>query len=145
MVQWLGLGSSTAGRPGLVPGWGTKVLQAETHSRKKKEKYNPNMTMKKYHKSPNWHLNYKITGQYASFEVTKYKNRLRNSSKLRRPRDIIIRCNTWSGIGLWTTERSFMRKLSNFGARLGLNLLKHVHYHSFKYRLQLLLPSGRDE
>lgn len=111
----------------------------------KKEKYNPNMTMKKYHGSPNWHLNYKSTGQYASFEVTKYKNRLRNYSNLRRPRDLIVRCNTWSGIGLWTTERSFVGKLSNFCERLGLNLLKHVHYHSFKYRLRLPLPSGKDE
>ena len=34
MVQWLGLLASTA--VGLIPGWGTKILQVVQHSQKKK-------------------------------------------------------------------------------------------------------------
>ena len=28
VVQWLGLHASTAGGPGLIPGWGTKIPRA---------------------------------------------------------------------------------------------------------------------
>ena len=34
-VQWLGLRPSTAGGPGLIPGWGTKILQAVQCGQKK--------------------------------------------------------------------------------------------------------------
>ena len=37
-VQWLGLHASTAGGAGLIPGWGTKILHAMRHSRKKRKK-----------------------------------------------------------------------------------------------------------
>ena len=37
-VQWLGLGAFTAGDPGLIPGWGTKILQAMRLGQKKKKK-----------------------------------------------------------------------------------------------------------
>ena len=36
-VQWLGLGTLTAVDPGLIPGQGTKILQA-VHCSQKKEK-----------------------------------------------------------------------------------------------------------
>ena len=36
VVQWLGLRASTAGGLGLIPDWGTKILQATWYSRKKK-------------------------------------------------------------------------------------------------------------
>ena len=35
-VQWLQLSAFTAGGRGLIPGWGTKILQATWHDRKKK-------------------------------------------------------------------------------------------------------------
>ena len=38
MVQWLGLHTSTAGSPGLIPGRGTKILQAVHLDQKKKKK-----------------------------------------------------------------------------------------------------------
>ena len=38
MVQWLGLCASTAGGPGLISGWGTKILQAVRCGQKKKKK-----------------------------------------------------------------------------------------------------------
>ena len=31
MVQWLGLSALTAMGPGSIPGWGTKIPQAERH------------------------------------------------------------------------------------------------------------------
>ena len=34
--QWLGLHASTARGPGLIPGWGTKILQAVWCGQKKK-------------------------------------------------------------------------------------------------------------
>ena len=37
-VQWLGLSTSTAGGSGLIPGWGTKILQATQRIKKKKKK-----------------------------------------------------------------------------------------------------------
>ena len=37
-VHWLGLWASTAGGPGLIPGQGTKVLQATWRGRKKKKR-----------------------------------------------------------------------------------------------------------
>ena len=39
-VQWLGFCASTAGGTGSIPGWGTKILQAERHGQKKKKKPN---------------------------------------------------------------------------------------------------------
>ena len=36
-VQWLGLHASTARVTGLIPGWGTKVLQAMLHGQKNKK------------------------------------------------------------------------------------------------------------
>ena len=36
-VQWLGLGTLTAEDPGLIPGQGTKILQAVNCSQKKKK------------------------------------------------------------------------------------------------------------
>ena len=36
-VQWLGLGTLTAVDPGLIPGQGTKILQAVHCSQKKKK------------------------------------------------------------------------------------------------------------
>ena len=38
MVQWLGLGAFTAGAPGSIPDWGTKIPQGAWHEQKKKEK-----------------------------------------------------------------------------------------------------------
>ena len=38
VVQWLGLHASTAGGPGSIPGWGTKILQAAQHGQKKNPK-----------------------------------------------------------------------------------------------------------
>ena len=38
LVQWLGLHASTAGSPGLISGWGTKILQAANLDQKKKKK-----------------------------------------------------------------------------------------------------------
>ena len=38
MVQWLRLHDSTAGSTGLIPGQGTKILQAAWHSQRKKKK-----------------------------------------------------------------------------------------------------------
>ena len=38
MVQWLRLRASTAGGKGLIPGWGTKILQALQCNQKKKKK-----------------------------------------------------------------------------------------------------------
>ena len=38
MVQWLGLHSLTAKNSGLIPGWGTKILQAMWCSQEKKGK-----------------------------------------------------------------------------------------------------------
>ena len=40
VVQWLGLCTCTAGGPGSVPGWGTKIPPAAQHSQKKKKKKN---------------------------------------------------------------------------------------------------------
>ena len=40
LVQWLGLHASTAGSPGLISGWGTKILQAAHLDQKKKKKKN---------------------------------------------------------------------------------------------------------
>ena len=34
VVKWLGLCISTAGSPGLIPGWGTGILHAEWCSQK---------------------------------------------------------------------------------------------------------------
>ena len=34
--QWLGLSALTAGAPGSIPGWGTKILQAAWCGKKKK-------------------------------------------------------------------------------------------------------------
>ena len=36
-VQWLGLCVSTAGGPGLIPGWGTEIPQAPWNGQKKKK------------------------------------------------------------------------------------------------------------
>ena len=41
-VQWLGLHISTAGGPGCIPGWGTKILQVAQHSQTKQNKTNNN-------------------------------------------------------------------------------------------------------
>ena len=38
VVQWLGLGASTAGGMGLIPGWGTKIPYTMRHSQKKRKK-----------------------------------------------------------------------------------------------------------
>ena len=38
VVQWLGLCASTAGNSGLIPIWGTEILQAAWFSKKKKKK-----------------------------------------------------------------------------------------------------------
>ena len=35
VVQWLGLGALAAVGLGLIPGWGTKILQAEWHGKEK--------------------------------------------------------------------------------------------------------------
>ena len=40
-VQWLGVYVTTAGSLGLIPGQGTKILQAPQHSLKKKKKKLP--------------------------------------------------------------------------------------------------------
>ena len=40
VVQWLRLFTSTAEGMGLIPGWGTKILNALWHSKKKKKKEN---------------------------------------------------------------------------------------------------------
>ena len=37
MVQWLGLHTFTAESPGLIPGRGTKILQAERCGKRKKQ------------------------------------------------------------------------------------------------------------
>ena len=37
MVQWLELSDSTAGGPGSIPGWGTKIPQALQPKKKKKD------------------------------------------------------------------------------------------------------------
>ena len=37
MVQWLGLRARTAGGAGSIPGRGTKIPQAVSHSQKKKK------------------------------------------------------------------------------------------------------------
>ena len=37
-VQWIGLWASTAGNMVLIPGQGTKILQAVQHGQKKKKK-----------------------------------------------------------------------------------------------------------
>ena len=39
MVQWFGFLSSIVRRPGLIPGWGTKILQAVLHRKKKKRRF----------------------------------------------------------------------------------------------------------
>ena len=36
MVQWLGLCAFTAEGPGLIPGWGDKILQAVWYGQKKR-------------------------------------------------------------------------------------------------------------
>ena len=36
MVKWLRLHASTAGSMGLIPGWGTKILNAMGHGQKTK-------------------------------------------------------------------------------------------------------------
>ena len=38
-VQWLGLCAFTAVDPGLILGWGTKILQATRHGQKKKKNF----------------------------------------------------------------------------------------------------------
>ena len=38
MVRWLALSTFTAGVPGLIPGWETKIPQAVQHRQKKREK-----------------------------------------------------------------------------------------------------------
>ena len=38
VVQCLRLHASTAGGPGLIPGWGTKILHAPQYGKKKKKK-----------------------------------------------------------------------------------------------------------
>ena len=38
-VQWLGLGSLTVWVQGLIPGWGTKIVQAIPHSPKQNNRY----------------------------------------------------------------------------------------------------------
>ena len=38
VVQWLGLGAFTAEGLCLIPGWGTKIPQAEWPKKRKKEK-----------------------------------------------------------------------------------------------------------
>ena len=44
VVQWLGLCASTAGGPGLISGWGTKILQAVRCGQKKKKKWSKVIT-----------------------------------------------------------------------------------------------------
>ena len=39
VVQWLGLITSTAGGPGLILGWGTKIPQACSTAKKGNENY----------------------------------------------------------------------------------------------------------
>ena len=39
VVQWLGLGASTAGGLGSIPGWGTKISQATQCSPPKKKNH----------------------------------------------------------------------------------------------------------
>ena len=39
VVQWLGLHAPTAGGTGLIPSWGTKILQTLWYSQKKKKIY----------------------------------------------------------------------------------------------------------
>ena len=46
MVQWLELNDSTAGGPGSIPGWGTKIPHALQPKKKKKK------TMKKTNYPP---------------------------------------------------------------------------------------------
>ena len=36
-VQWLGLRAYTAEGTGLIPGWGTEILQAMQHAQKRKK------------------------------------------------------------------------------------------------------------
>ena len=50
MVQWLGLHTSTARDTGLIPGQGTKTLQAARHSLKKTQRNKNKKTNKKGHK-----------------------------------------------------------------------------------------------
>ena len=38
VVQWLRLRSSNAGGPGLIPGWGIKILHTTHHGQKNKNK-----------------------------------------------------------------------------------------------------------
>ena len=38
MVEWLGIHDSTARNLGLIPGWGTKILQTVWYSQRKKKK-----------------------------------------------------------------------------------------------------------
>ena len=40
VVQWLGLGTLTAGAPGSILGQGTKIPRATWHSQKEKKKEN---------------------------------------------------------------------------------------------------------
>ena len=40
VAQWLGLHAPTAGGPGSIPGWGTKIPHAVQRSQKKKKKDN---------------------------------------------------------------------------------------------------------
>ena len=38
VVQWLGLSASTAGAPGSIPGWGTKIPQAMQPKKERKKR-----------------------------------------------------------------------------------------------------------
>ena len=38
VVQWFGLNTSTAGGPGLIPGWGIEILQVCSTAEKRKRK-----------------------------------------------------------------------------------------------------------
>ena len=42
MVQWLELNDSTAGGPGSIPGWGTKIPHALQPKKKKKKDHEKN-------------------------------------------------------------------------------------------------------
>ena len=42
MVQWLELNDSTAGGPGSIPGWGTKIPHALKPKKKKKKDHEKN-------------------------------------------------------------------------------------------------------
>ena len=63
--QWLGLGAFTA-RPGLIPGWGTKILQAEKKKKKKrgKEKWAPSWKDMESDCLERSQIAHKLTGEF---------------------------------------------------------------------------------